>query len=189
MRLLDAEALIYDNVARLVEFTDASRAPDYAILSHTWEEEEVLFEDIKLGPQHEIATHYFFRQDLRSKGSLDLTSSVADLRRASDIESISIETDDDETDFFSVSEASDENEDVSMSNDGTGDAVSESTKDSLPNSPADALGLHVKEGWNKVLNTCLLTVRDQLRYVWIDTCKYNPHLVITTCQTWMLITI
>lgn len=54
MRLLDAEALIYDDVAELVEFTDESSAPPYAILSHTWEQEEVLFADLPLGPHHEI---------------------------------------------------------------------------------------------------------------------------------------
>jgi hypothetical protein len=54
MRLLDAEALIYDNVADLIDFPDESSAPPYAILSHTWEEEEILFHDIPLGPQHEI---------------------------------------------------------------------------------------------------------------------------------------
>jgi hypothetical protein len=52
MRLLDAEALIYDNEAELVDFADESHAPKYAILSHTWEEEEVLFQDIPLGPEH-----------------------------------------------------------------------------------------------------------------------------------------
>ena len=31
---------------------------------------------------------------------------------------------------------------------------------------------HVKAGWKKVLNTCLLAIRDGLRYVWIDTCEY-----------------
>lgn len=54
MRLLDAEALIYDDVAELAEFPDESKAPPYAILSHTWEDEEVLFADIALGPQHDI---------------------------------------------------------------------------------------------------------------------------------------
>ena len=54
MRLLDAEALIYDNIAELVDFPDVSSAPPYAILSHTWEQEEVLFHDVPLGPQHEF---------------------------------------------------------------------------------------------------------------------------------------
>jgi hypothetical protein len=35
MRLLDAEALIYDDVAELVYFTNERSALPYAILSHT----------------------------------------------------------------------------------------------------------------------------------------------------------
>lgn len=54
MRLLDAWTLIYDGEAELVEFVDEQSLPPYAILSHTWAEEEVLFHDIALGPDHEI---------------------------------------------------------------------------------------------------------------------------------------
>ncbi|KAL9620041.1 MAG: hypothetical protein Q9160_005419 [Pyrenula sp. 1 TL-2023] len=53
MRLLDARALIHEGVSRLVNDDEVGQ-PHYAILSHTWEKEEVLFEDIALGPSHKI---------------------------------------------------------------------------------------------------------------------------------------
>lgn len=123
MRLLDARAVIYDNVVILADFPDASRAPRYAILSHTWGIEEVLFQDLQLGPQYEIVDDY------RSDTSSNPGSEVYD----SDTESVT------------------------------------STSSDSPTS--DDRRTHVKAGWNKVLNTCLLVVRDDLRYVWIDTCK------------------
>ena len=171
MRLLDAEALIYHNVARLVEFPDADRAPSYAILSHTWAEEEVLFEDIKLGPQHEIATDTDFcysQEYSKLTRRIDPWLSEGFWPR-SDAESMKISSDEDDSDFLPINENVDEMEIGSVlkgSGDGT---VSESTKSSPPTS-TDA-EVHVKAGWNKVLNTCLISVRDRLRYVWIDTCR------------------
>lgn len=53
MRLLDARALIYEGVSRVVDDAEVGK-PYYAILSHTWGKEEVLFEDIALGPNHEV---------------------------------------------------------------------------------------------------------------------------------------
>ncbi|KAH8800724.1 heterokaryon incompatibility protein-domain-containing protein [Xylogone sp. PMI_703] len=53
MRLLDARALIHEGVSRLIDDTEVGK-PCFAILSHTWGQEEVLFEDIALGPNHEI---------------------------------------------------------------------------------------------------------------------------------------
>ena len=53
MRLLDARALIYEGVSRLVDDAEVGH-PCYTILSHTWGKEEVLYEDIELGPNHEI---------------------------------------------------------------------------------------------------------------------------------------
>ena len=123
MRLLDAEALVYDNVAELMNFPDESVAPEYAILSHTWEQEEVLFQDIALGPQHEIQPSISSMRALRRKAAVDQHNS-----RHFD---------------------------------------SSSSDDTDTHTP------HVKAGWNKVLNTCLQTLRDGLRYVWIDTCKSN----------------
>lgn len=56
MRLLDAWLLIHEGIAELVNFPDERAVPPYAILSHTWEDEEVQFDDIPLGPNHEIVT-------------------------------------------------------------------------------------------------------------------------------------
>jgi len=55
MRLLDAWALIYDGSAELFDVPDERSCPAYAILSHTWGHEEVLFGDLPLGPSHEIS--------------------------------------------------------------------------------------------------------------------------------------
>ena len=122
MRLLDARALVYDNIARLAEYPDASQAPRYAILSHTWENEEVLFEDIGLGPQYEVP--------------------------------------DELEDYFPIRAADDDYDSDVQS---TGSMFSSAAS-------MDSQSAHVKAGWNKVLNTCLLAVRDGFRYVWIDTC-------------------
>lgn len=67
MRLLDAWLLIYEGVAELVEFPDERSAPPYAILSHTWGEEEVLFSDLPLGPNHEVVTSKESLRALRRK--------------------------------------------------------------------------------------------------------------------------
>jgi hypothetical protein len=53
MRLLDVESLIYRDTTRLIE-CDESHAPPYAILSHTWSSEEVLFQDVALGPDYDL---------------------------------------------------------------------------------------------------------------------------------------
>lgn len=186
MRLLDAEALIYYNVARLVEFTDASEAPDYAILSHTWEDEEVLFEDIKLGLQHEIASDTVFRQSFRSTAprsrSISLIGSPSTLRSSSlDYKSIKSDEeergapphDSDSQSNYAMTIESDEDEPDFLSQDSNSDSHSEDPSSTFSNtSDTGLVGLHVKAGWNKVLNTCLLAVRDRLRYVWIDTCRY-----------------
>lgn len=55
IRLLDARALIYENTSQLVN-SDEVGSPEYAILSHTWDVEEITFSDIPLGPCHEITT-------------------------------------------------------------------------------------------------------------------------------------
>lgn len=75
MRLLDAEALIYDNVAELVNFPDESTAPRYAILSHTWDHEEVLFEEIGLGPHHEIQHPISSTREQRRRRVVESSSS------------------------------------------------------------------------------------------------------------------
>lgn len=94
MRLLDADALIYDNEARLAEFIDERSLPKYAILSHTWEKGEVLFHDIALGPQHEIEIRVP-RTGSPSTSSPD-GSSVSSEEDATDSELPSDQSDDEE---------------------------------------------------------------------------------------------
>ena len=70
MRLLDAYTLIHDGVAEMVEFVDERTLPKYAILSQTWAEEEVLFHDIALGPDHEVTpTSASLRAQRRREGT------------------------------------------------------------------------------------------------------------------------
>ena len=161
MRLLDAYALIYDNVARLAEFTDAANAPAYAILSHTWEDEEILFEDITLGPQHEITPH--FAATSTEPLGLFRSLSISTISTVySSTSSSSLRSDEtDECELGSLSESYD-------GNSGAGDATSAISNAST----SGRLGFRVKAGWNKVLNTCLLAIRDRLQYVWIDTCRF-----------------
>jgi hypothetical protein len=136
MRLLDAKALIYDNIAQLKEFPNAQSAPEYAILSHTWEKEEVLFEDIALGPQYEVPDEV--EDDIPIQSAInDYTVQSADDGYKSDVQSIA-------SSFSSAAST-------------------------------DSSSTHIKAGWNKVLNTCLLAVRDDFRYVWIDTCMPDFH--------------
>ena len=163
MRLLDAEALIYDNVARLAEFPDASRAPKYAILSHTWEDEEVLFEDIARGPQYEIASDIVSRQNRRSTRSSDSnrsgsTSSRSTSSARSSPSSISIGSEHGDSSIL----VDERNSDYQFD-----DATS--TFSNVSNT--EVSDFHVKAGWNKALNTSLLAVRDGLQYVWVDTCE------------------
>lgn len=121
MRLLDAWLLIHENIAELVEFPDERSAPPYAILSHTWEHEEVLFSDIPLGPRHEIVPS---RSALRYRQRHSCAAQAA-------------------------------------------------THDSKP---------HIKAGWNKVLNTCMQACRDELEYVWIDTCCKSSFIAFLRTQ-------
>ena len=86
MRLLDAHALIYDNIAALVDFTDQS-LPPYAILSHTWGDEEVLFQDIGLGPQHEIQWDAAIHPTLRRRGSFWSNESISSIDAVSSVDS------------------------------------------------------------------------------------------------------
>ena len=181
MRLLDAEALIYDDVAELVDFTDELSAPPYAILSHTWEQEEVLFADIPLGPQHEIAPSVASvrAQKRRRAVSPDRSDTSSD----NDLETEStdnITSDDTDTEEFyakhtglsisdsSITESSSSFDSVtSRSTSNTGN----SGNDCVRKAESRSISPHVKAGWNKILNACLQTLRDGLSYIWIDTCK------------------
>jgi hypothetical protein len=174
MRLLDAEALIYDNVAELADFPDETSAPPYAILSHTWEEEEVLFHDIALGPQHEIRPTVVSLRAMRRRRTM--------LRRNSNISTSeepkfdgSDENSSDTTRSHSLSDSA-EKRNVTSSNRGQcGPTLL--ANNSLGTRGKSGIGLlmpRVKAGWTKVLNACLQTLRDGLAYIWIDTCKSQP---------------
>jgi hypothetical protein len=58
MRLLNVETL------RLTSFPDASLAPPYAILSHRWQEDEVLFEDLQDDPLEDLVASLQTRLEL-----------------------------------------------------------------------------------------------------------------------------
>ena len=186
MRLLDAEALIYDNVAALVDFPDESLAPEYAILSHTWEEEEVLFHDIALGPQHEVQLS---------------VASIRALRRRSPVTQPDSDTCDSSSSHDTDTDLSDEDSTESKtsptgsSQSSDDDAFTPQHRGSSNTSNDFSYRLHtphIKAGWNKVLNTCLQTVRDGLTYVWIDTCespdKTIKHTLYVTLQAQAVLT-
>lgn len=200
MRLLNAEALIYDNIAELEYFSDERSIPPYAILSHTWAEEEVLFEDIALGPQHEIqpsaaSIRAFHRRDAGQSVDFDSDMSFSDDEsvRAKDSDGalfdVNLSDDflEDEEAFDELCEETgdfDKQSSTSASSDGSlADSFQWVGGEDLRCDKCSAyitlhsmrmkqLRPHVKAGWNKVLNTCLQTLREGLQYVWIDTCEY-----------------
>ncbi|KAK5167078.1 uncharacterized protein LTR77_007808 [Saxophila tyrrhenica] len=168
MRLLDAEALIYDNEARLEEFIDERSLPQFAILSHTWEKHEVLFHDIALGPQHEIEISLAAarRNDDRRYDQRDWdgeTWSMGSVSSYSDTCSV------DGSGLEGSSDEVDERSDTSSGQAEPAD-VFEDLLDAFKTRPRESTTTHVKAGWNKVPNTCLQASRDGHRYVWIDTC-------------------
>lgn len=172
MRLLDARALIYENVAELVDFPDESSAPEFAILSHTWEEEEVLFQDIALGPQHEIRPSIASIRALRRQSDMTHHSSSHFHLSSSDDTAMEMSDEDSMNVSMSPSASGDPMSVSSLSSDNDASTPLGRSSSNLSNCAASLLHApHVKAGWNKVLNTCLQTVRDELMYVWIDTCK------------------
>ena len=188
MRLLDAEALIYDDVAELVEFTDESSAPPYAILSHTWEEEEVLFADIPLGPQHEIHLSAASRRAQQRRRAMSISSTDTSVEDDSETDSSDSTTRDaSDTDISDAkhSDASVSNsESKSESKGGSSSSISitSTSVDSTSgcgtvayarNAESRPISPHVKAGWNKILNACLQTLRDGLSHIWIDSCKWQ----------------
>ena len=180
MRLLDAEALIYDDVAELVDFVDESHAPKYAILSHTWEEEEILFRDIPQGPGHRVRPSATCgraarRQEVPAQHD---PNRLENSEREATLDDIFME----------------EINGLDFSPSASGAHAAEwFTEDrnfrallALPSPPGgfdhtnknnlEQLVPHVKRGWDKVRNTCRQAVKDGLAYVWIDTCKSRSHL-------------
>lgn len=162
MRLIDVEALIYDNEPVMIEVFDERKLPEYAILSHTWEEEELLYQDFHLGPQHE------FEPVTRRRNSRQYPSATVPDWGDYDVRSESSDSD------------ADVNLDSSVGDEDHLDVFSQENSHSSPGSRSfdhhsrDSKDLpstrHVKKGWNKVLNASLQACRDGYRYIWIDTC-------------------
>jgi hypothetical protein len=71
MRLLHAKQL------RLVDFPDDALVPNYAILSHTWGSEEVLYQDIQLLNNRSVAL--YFKSRVRAKKGFSKVKSAAAL--------------------------------------------------------------------------------------------------------------
>jgi hypothetical protein len=154
MRLLDARALIHQGVSRLV-YDDEVGNPHYAILSHTWREEEVLFEDIPLGPDHEIMSPSVLRG--RDSG---YRSDSRPHRRP--------QRDPGEVDFGDLFRTLFESK-TSRGAEVCARCTSDTVRIATVEQP------HVKASWNKVLNTCLRACRDGYDYVWIDTCCIDKN--------------
>lgn len=151
MRLIDVDSLIYDDEPRLVDFADEKKLPKYAILSHRWEEEEVLYQDFVLGPQHEIATSHSNLQRSRAQSS----NTRNDLSSESD-------------ESWAYDESDERSIDLSSDVEST---ISSNSWQTESSSPINAkIGPHIKRGWNKVLNASLKACRDGYHFLWIDTC-------------------
>ena len=165
MRLLDAKALIYDNVAELIEFPDESSAPPYAILSHTWEEEEVLFHDIYLGPQHEVQLSVASVRAMRRRHAMPNYN--FDASSSEDAESEVAEVDSSDAGLSRLSSYSDKT---------TSATCLENSLIVEEQSDSKLLAPHIKAGWTKILNACLQTLRSGLTYIWVDTCKFKPSI-------------
>lgn len=143
MRLLDARALIHEGVSRLVDDDEVGK-PLYAILSHTWGKEEVLFEDITLGPNHEIDTP---AEEQRAALGYRMESRKRHEYWAMELDQM-----------FKEKPKEDDSR-----------GVCESCRSK--NRPViRQQGPHVKGGWKKVWSACLQACRDGYDYIWIDTC-------------------
>ncbi|KAK3697970.1 hypothetical protein LTR37_017194 [Vermiconidia calcicola] len=188
MKLLNAAPLIHDNIAELIDFPDERNLPPYAILSHTWADEEVLFGDIALGPQHEVHPR------LATLRASHHQASWSDDLDFSDAESLNSES----ADSVSLVSSGADAEPVDNSSQSGGPSTKQPMHDqrqrSVGGSPAKLIpsfdadltqfpkqelrGAHVKLGWNKVLNTCLLACRDRLSYLSESTrCPRLDHRV------------
>jgi hypothetical protein len=150
MRLLNIRTL------KLKWFHNADVAPSYAILSHRWGDEEVLFEDVEEKPE---------AQKLRS-----LQRKLEETERRLDALSRKIEGKS-QTDALS--------DPLSV---GPGSANTESSVQRSPGTVKSATVTHVHEsqaakpkGWAKVLAFCKIAKQFGISYVWIDTCCIDKN--------------
>jgi Heterokaryon incompatibility protein (HET) len=147
MRLLDARALVYEGISQLVD-DDEVGWPNYAILSHTWGREEVLFEDIALGPNHEIDSldkeqqiTQGYRSDSRPHGGIGFGKFRLRLLKLFQ----------EERNLPGVCKSC------------------QPRNQSLLSQRRS----HIKAGWKKIWSACLQACRDGYDYIWIDTCCIN----------------
>ncbi|KAH8794166.1 heterokaryon incompatibility protein-domain-containing protein [Hyaloscypha finlandica] len=150
MRLLNIKTL------KLEWFHNADVAPSYAILSHRWEDEEVLFEDVEEKPE---------AQKLRS-----LQRKLEETERRLDALSRKIEGKSQTDALFDL---------LSV---GPGSANTESSVQRSPDTVKSATVTHVHEsqaakpkGWAKVLAFCKIAEQFGISYVWIDTCCIDKN--------------
>ncbi|OBT90307.1 hypothetical protein VE02_03333 [Pseudogymnoascus sp. 03VT05] len=145
MRLLDARALAHEGVSRLVD--DAEVGNHYfAILSHTWGQEEVLFEDIALRPNYEVDS---LTEEQRATRGYSSGSRMMHDRE------------------FRFKWFRRNGEDRSPR------GVCKSCRP-RNQSVIRQQGSHIKAGWKKIWSVCLQACRDGYDYVWIDAALTNP---------------
>lgn len=142
MRLLNIKTL------KLEWFHSADDAPSYAILSHRWEDEEVLFEDVEERPE---------AQKLRS-----LQMKLEETERRLDA-------------FYRKIEGGTQTNAYSGTTDPSGNTEFGDQISSTPSIPEHLA--HVRESqeskpkaWAKVLGCCKVAEQFNISYVWIDTC-------------------
>jgi len=149
MRLLNIKTL------KLEWFHSADVAPSYAILSHRWEDEEVLFEDVE--------------ERLEARKLRSLQMKLEETERRLDAFYHKIEGGTQTKDFSSTIDLS------SFANIKFRDQVS-----STPIIPEQFA--HVRESqeikpkaWEKVLGCCKVAEQFGISYVWIDTCCIDKN--------------
>jgi len=137
MRLLHVKTL------KLEYFQDVDVAPNYAILSHRWEDEEVLFEDVQEKPGA--------RELAKLQKKLENTEQRLDtLYRMITEEKHANQRSETVSEPSSLANSEDE---------------VQQTSGQVHDSPAIK-----KKGWAKVLGCCKIAEEFGMSYVWIDTC-------------------
>jgi len=188
MRLLNIKTL------RLEWFHSADDAPSYAILSHRWEDEEVLFEDVEERPEAQKlrtlqmklkdterrleALSSRFEGGTQSKDDSDkigLQMKLEETERRLEALSSRFEggtQSKDDSDQMDISDSSYSEEMDLQSDVSYPETRNQSSTSSTPEQPA-----HVRESqetkpkaWAKVLGCCKIAELRGISYVWIDTC-------------------
>jgi len=147
MRLLNIKTL------RLEWFHSADDAPSYVILSHRWEDEEVLFEDVEERPEARKLRTLQMKLEETERRLEALSSRFEGATQTID------DSDRMESDFTNI------------------ESGNHSSTSSTPKQPA-----HVRESqerkpkaWAKVLGCCRVAELQGISYVWIDTCCIDKN--------------